>query len=503
MINVPYRLPAFREYQKETYEKLWNHQGVPVVCQLPTGAGKGLIISRLLIDLISESKSILVLVPTIELLDNIYDRIVSYSSYLKPFIGKMGTGRGRDIDSPIVIAVYKSVASLLKRKGKLPYFHVVISDECHHSVASQWMELLNYYSKSWNIGFTATPARLDGKPLNLIYKVLIESKPVSWFIKNGYLCDYILKSHKTEFKVTSGFNDDLRDQQSYFDRQGIIGDSIREWEANALGKKTLFFCTGINHAVHVMNEFNDYFGGKYRFGYIGSDMTTNQRAKVLDEYKSSALTGLTNVAIVTEGVDIPDISCVSALRFTASLPLYLQMNGRALRPKKDGSKAILLDHAGNALEHGAPDFDHEWNIEPLDDSINGGYSKINCPMCELPVISYKKLASYGEKGIDISCPNCDQDHHYQHTPVERGERGLMPMIDTSKDLVDFSIDPITFKIAKILKSNRLQQKKIKAIVDLERGLAQKMKALKELGLNSSAIDTYLDLRYTEGDILGL
>lgn len=495
MIAIPSKIPAFRDYQKETYTTLWNHEGEPSILQLPTGAGKGLIICKLIIDCLVKGKSVLVLVPTIELLDNIYDRLVSYSSFIRPMVGRLATGRGTNPDYPVLIGVYKSVFSQLK-KNALPHFHVVISDECHHAAAHQWSTVIDHFDHSWQIGFTATPARLDGKPLGLLYKNLIQSKPVDWFIKNGYLANYYLRSHKTSLNFSSSFNDSLGDQQDYFDKKGIIGDAIKEWETYALGQKTLFFCTGITHANHVVHEFNSHFNGRYKFGYIGSDLTAKQREKVLTDYKKGLYTGLANVAIVTEGVDIPDVSCVSALRYTASLPLWLQMVGRALRPKKGNGKATILDHAGNALVHGAPDFDHDWELDPDQDSLTGN-SKISCPCCDMPVTSYKKLASYGDDGVDISCPNCGFVNHYQHTITERGERDPLPVIDTSKELTDYSIDPIEFKINKIVSSNKLQQKKVQAIKNLDCALTLKVRALRKLGLTQSMIEIYLDIGYNE------
>lgn len=488
MIMIPNKTPNFRDYQVEAYKSLWNHENESTILQLPTGAGKGLIISKLIIDCVSKAKSVLVIVPTIELLDNIYDRLMAYCPFLRPMVGRLGTGRGKDINFPVVIGVYKSIASRLDQD--LPHFHVVISDECHHAASKSWSDVLRNYDQSWHIGFTATPSRLDGKSLQGLYQVLIESKPVQWFIDNGYLCDYVLRTHPVEFKSKKGY-DDLADQQKYFDRKSIIGDAIREWETYALGKKTIFFCTGIEHAKHVMNDFNDYFNGRYTFGYIGSDMSFNERAKVLDDYKSGKLTGLTNVSIVTEGVDIPDVSCISGLRYTQSLSLYLQMVGRALRPKKDGSKAIILDHAGNALTHGSPSFDHEWTLD-TEETI-AGCSKINCPLCELPVISYAKLATYGETGITIKCPNCSTVHHYQHTKEERGQRSSSPSIDSTKELEDFNIDPITFRIAKIINSKALQQKKVNQIVKLKCGLATKIEALRSIGIKDDMIETYLGI----------
>ncbi|MGI9501601.1 MAG: hypothetical protein ACR2RE_00915, partial [Geminicoccaceae bacterium] len=51
------------------------------------------------------------------------------------------------------------------------------------------------------------------------------------------------------------------------------------------------------------------------------------------------------------------------LRPTKSLSLFLQQVGRTLRPAPGKDKAIILDHAGNALRHGLPDDNREWSLE--------------------------------------------------------------------------------------------------------------------------------------------
>jgi superfamily II DNA or RNA helicase len=45
-----------------------------------------------------------------------------------------------------------------------------------------------------------------------------------------------------------------------------------------------------------------------------------------------------------------------------SLTLYLQQIGRVRRPKRDGSKAIVLDHTGNVTRHGDPSQPRLWDL---------------------------------------------------------------------------------------------------------------------------------------------
>ena len=89
-----------------------------------------------------------------------------------------------------------------------------------------------------------------------------------------------------------------------------------------------------------------------------------ERAALIAAFKRGILKVLVNVAVATEGFDLPDASCVIITRPTKSLTLYLQMVGRGLRPKEDNGNCLILDLAANSELHGLPEDDHEWSLEP-------------------------------------------------------------------------------------------------------------------------------------------
>ena len=63
-----------------------------------------------------------------------------------------------------------------------------------------------------------------------------------------------------------------------------------------------------------------------------------------------------------EGFDYPELSCCIQARPTKSLALHLQMVGRIMRVSNGKNGAIILDHAGNILEHGVPHADRIWDL---------------------------------------------------------------------------------------------------------------------------------------------
>jgi superfamily II DNA or RNA helicase len=66
--------------------------------------------------------------------------------------------------------------------------------------------------------------------------------------------------------------------------------------------------------------------------------------------------------LISEGIDVPNIGAIIMLRPTASLALFLQMIGRALRPGP-GKIAKILDFSGNTGRNGLPDEKHEWSLD--------------------------------------------------------------------------------------------------------------------------------------------
>jgi len=63
------------------------------------------------------------------------------------------------------------VAMILTEASRLGQYEkpaLIITDEAHLSRSNSWMKVLDYYD-TYTVGFTATPVRLDGKPLGDIY----------------------------------------------------------------------------------------------------------------------------------------------------------------------------------------------------------------------------------------------------------------------------------------------------------------------------------------------
>src|SRR5262249_16631054 len=73
---------------------------------------------------------------------------------------------------------------------------------------------------------------------------------------------------------------------------------------------------------------------------------------------------LTNCMVLTEGWDLPEVSCCILARPTKKMGLFRQMIGRVLRPAPGKTDAIVLDHSGAVFRHGFVEDKVEWTLDP-------------------------------------------------------------------------------------------------------------------------------------------
>lgn len=505
MVNLSHDIPPLRDYQRVLNESideaLKEHKGI--ILQMPTGTGKGNIIITRTINALKTGKSVLIVVPNQYLVDNIGKRLKEFApKYYNAFYQPIMTGTEKIYDTGITVGVYKSISQAIKKGDIKPdQYSTVIHDEVHHLRSETWFSIGNFLQAKHE-GYTATPERLDGKKLGGdVFQHLIKSPSVDWFIDSKYLSPYdLMTTAKIDLSDSRSFNDALDLQQKLLDNKAQIGNAIDTWEKTAYGKKTVIYCTGCDHADHIAQQFNERFkdklvnGKKIDFRSIHSKKTDRERRESLRLFNEGKITGLVNIDMLTEGVDVPDIEVVCLLRFTYSLSLYLQMVGRGLRyiPNK---RLLILDHVGNALEHGSPSFDHDWDIHRSKVRNSQYNNNCECYYCKMPLITKQKVTRYGGEGIRIKCPNCDYMNHFIMETVKRFR-------DTNKipgnmilegSLVQFTSDQDTLKIYKIMAATKKTvQQKITAIIDLPNVKdSAKKDALALLGLNDSTIEMYL------------
>ena len=95
---------------------------------------------------------------------------------------------------------------------------------------------------------------------------------------------------------------------------------------------------------------------------VSGGTPAEERRRLITGLGTGEVEVLSSCMIISEGTDIPSVGGAILMRLSASLGLYLQMVGRALRPAPGKQAAVILDHVGNTHRHGLPTDEHDWNL---------------------------------------------------------------------------------------------------------------------------------------------
>lgn len=271
-----------------------------------------------------------------------------------------------------------------KRLGQRPKPRLLIVDEAHLSRSNSWQTIIEYYD-TYTVGFTATPVRLDGRPLGDIFDTLITGVDTRWLIENNRLAPYEYYAptsvDTSEVRVSCG-DYVVSDLERLMNERAIYGDVIKSYLRFAPGERCIVYCVSVEHARRTADAFNS---AAIRAESLSAGTPAGRRRKIMDDFAAGKITVLCNCTLLSEGISIDEISCVILLRPTESVALGIQQMMRCMR-YLPGKTAKIIDCVGNYTRVGLPDDDREWSLskpvakrKQTDD--NGNFYIRCCPEC--------------------------------------------------------------------------------------------------------------------------
>jgi len=267
--------------------------------------------------------------------------------------------------TPRVVAPVEVASALSALRSKRRYATIII-DECHRAASDTYVQMLKNSPGAAVIGLTATPWRLDDKPLRGVFSSMVTAATVPELIEAGYVAAPITfgvsqeRARELISGVAASVKDyNLKELSASMERPPILGDVVAERERLGGDSKTLVFAVSSTHAEKLVKRFR----AKGRTAEVlGHHVRKRKRDAILQRFRHGDLQIVVNVDLLAEGFDMAAIQCVSMARPTRSLTRYLQYVGRALRPY--GSEApVVLDHVGNVWRHGLPEAHRDWTLE--------------------------------------------------------------------------------------------------------------------------------------------
>ena len=152
-----------------------------------------------------------------------------------------------------------------RRLGEYKTPRLLIVDEAHLSRSNSWQKIIEYYN-TWTVGMSATPCRLDGKPLGQIYSSLVQGVDTRWLIEHQRLAPYEYYAPtlvETEGLRTLAGDYVASDLEALMTGRAIYGDVIKSYHlgnsrAKLIGSEleaVLFLC--INNNRHATCHADD------------------------------------------------------------------------------------------------------------------------------------------------------------------------------------------------------------------------------------------------------
>lgn len=324
---------------------------------LPTGGGKTICFSYIAAGVAKNQKRVLIIAHRRELLRQI-------SAALTKVGVPHGMLMGGSTGIPRANVIVASVFTLANRLKHFPAPDLIIGDEAHHFTPdSSWGKVVAAFPKARVLGVTATPERLDGKGLGVLFEDMVIGPTVAELTEQEYLspADVYAPSKPDMQGVHTRMGDFVKAElEQVMDRPSITGSAVAHYTKLAAGKKAIAFCVSVKHAQMVAEDFRN---AGYASAHIDGGMTEGERDGVLKDFERGKIQILTSCDLVSEGFDLPAVEVAILLRPTQSLSLYLQQCGRAIRPAPGKDKTIILDHAGNTARHGFIDEPREWTLD--------------------------------------------------------------------------------------------------------------------------------------------
>ncbi len=363
----------------------------------PTGAGKTVLFCHLLGRLIEREsgKRALVLAHRDELTAQNAEKFRTINPSIKTSIINADQ---KDWSGQVVFAMVQTL-SRETNLDQIPQIDFLVIDEAHHSTSDTYMAIIEKVREGSetlkHIGFTATPNRSDGQGLRKNYSNVADQIFVGELIRSGHLVpprtfivDVGAQQKLRGIRQVAG-DFDMGAVNEIMNREPINDAVVEQWKEKGEGRKTVVFCSTVEHAMGVHQAFQDQ---RIKCELVTGELSKKERAQALERYYSGDSQVVVNVAVLTEGWDYPPTSCIVLLRPSSAMSTMIQMVGRGLRtvdhrefPDVQKRDCIVLDFGISSLLHGSLEQDVDL------DGNEGKYADLamDCPSCEseIPISS--------------------------------------------------------------------------------------------------------------------
>ncbi len=347
MAHAPFEI---RDYQDRAVRAaLSNHRGILLSC---TSSGKSLMLFNIIKSIRKQNfKNILLIVPNIMLVDQMYDDFESYGwQNLDKEVERLGGGHEAYFDKPVLISTWQSLQN--KEADFFEKFDALFIDECHGSKASVLSKLTKQcINARFKIGTTGT-LPTDKSDLLQIKSVLGD---VIFELKSKELIDVgvltkiqianVIAKYPPEFvkmNKSRSYPEEVKMVEEYEDRNKVLKLIIDHTDP----KHNILLL--VNHLKHVklLQEWIEKEYPDKKVSVITGAVSGDERSEIrkgIEEEDGTIL--LATYATMSTGVNMPKLHDVILYSNSKSKIKVLQSIGRGLRKHATKNLIVLYDVA--------------------------------------------------------------------------------------------------------------------------------------------------------------
>lgn len=382
--------PDIRQPQLEAYTEIYNYfstedyEDRSAIVVLPTGVGKTGVMGLAPFHICK--KRTLIITPGTTIRDTVienlnplnpenfwYKRNVFKTDMFLPNVIEYDNSTPDEVLNSaniVILNIHKLQlrldSSLLNRVAS-DFFDFIIIDEAHHSVATTWVDCINYFKDAKILKLTGTPFRTDNEPLvgKLIYKYPLSRAMSNNYVKSLSNIQYVPDSLRLTvdndtsklYTIEELYDLRLKDQDwisrsvafSEECSESIVISSINHLNDKKLGStvphKIIAIACSIEHAKQIATLYEKH---GIKTAIVHSDLSPEDKEIAFKNIDNHRVEAVIHVAMLGEGYDHPYLSIAAIFRpFRNELP-YTQFIGRILRYIPEGN---AKDNVGIVISH--------------------------------------------------------------------------------------------------------------------------------------------------------
>ena len=326
-------------FGKEIEDERGKRKVRRVLYTLGTGLGKTTLAAAIIRQCIEKGGRVLFLAHIKELIEQPVNRFDEFG--IESGI-EMGELKARRLYEPdCVVASIQSMQKARLESWPSDYFRMLVIDECHHSPAKSYRNIIRHFNKAFLLGLTATPNRTDGEDLGQIFDDKIVGMNLYEGIAAKWLCELTFNLCEADIDLRDlrkKRNGDFSEAELEARIIPMIGPLANNIVQKVGDRPTLAFMPQIKSSQGMATALQS-LGMKAEWS-AGDDPA---RAEKIKKYRAGEIQCLCAANLFLEGHDLPETAALALYRATASHTILSQIVGRGTRLKRNYPDCLLLD----------------------------------------------------------------------------------------------------------------------------------------------------------------